>query len=850
MKREKIKRAVLDVFKERQKEMLLADEVVELLLGSGFGNVRTDDPEEKRDALEREIIAASKELISDGKLLVTKAGRMGLPRAFGYTYGRLIVNEKGFGFFRPHMAEERKKSGRKSKGRDDVFVHTSKMLGALNNDEVLVTFRRTSRGKEACVEKIVRRAKDEFVGVFDQMRLRPDDMRLYRPIKITNNDAGAVNGEKVVVKVTNWGTDGEIKTKVKEILGKVGDRGIDILSVAKEFGLEAEFPPEVMDEVAELSDEISLAGRKDYRSLPTVTIDGADAKDLDDAISLVRVSDGAAYYRLYVHIADVSHYVRPGTALGDEAFDRATSVYLLDRVIPMLPKRLSNDLCSLNKGQDRYALSACIDFSKDGKVLGHSIDKSVINVDARLVYEGVSRFLEGENEEAEGKKIDPDWVTRCEPFAQMLSDMAELSKHIREERMARGAVDFDFPEPKIELGEDGVPTGIGRRERDVASMIIEDFMIAANEVVAEQFYWLEKPFVYRVHEPPSPEKIEELRLYASYFGVNLKGKGENVAIAKLIDDIKGSRYEAAIARKALRSMMQAKYSARNLGHFGLQSRFYCHFTAPIRRYPDLFIHRVISDYLASINGFGDRVDPMEIDIDSCEEAAEQSTEMEQNAENAERRVTAMKMAEYMEQHLGEVFDGTISTVTNYGLFIELDNLVEGLLHISLMPRDDYEFNEDRLTLIGRRTREVYAVGDEIEVLVAAADGSTGRVDFALVRDYKSRMAERDAERPGRNQRGRGRNAAGRPDGGKFESGRSGGRSAGHSVGYGGGHSGGHSGSRGSDVSAEERDKNRFYGGRVESYKSRVKTGKGSKKKRAKATSRPVKRNKKGRGRRK
>lgn len=752
---------ILEYFKDKPKEVLFADEIAAVIAEQDMLKSEADVAE-----MEEKLMRSIKNLASSGRLIISKHGRVGLPSAFGLRLGEVLIGDRGYAFFRP--------LGAKSDRKDDVFISKSKMRGALHRDTVLVKVEKNRRGTEALIERIVRRAADTFVGTFSGSEIVPNDRKLYRKLVAASNPAGAVPGDVVSVKVVSWNDeDRPIRVDVLEVLGKVGDKGLDILTVAKQYGLEAEFPREVVEEAGALSDVVSVDGRRDYRGLPTVTIDGADAKDIDDAISLEMVragGDGACdrgvgekcyknlTYRLYVHIADVSHYVRPGTALDDEAFKRGTSAYLLDRVIPMLPERLSNDLCSLNAGADRYALTCMMDFDAGGAMTAYDIAKSVINVDARLEYGGVSEFLSAVNGANAGVNLDADKsaeqnsnqsaeqsasgeALKCAPFAEMLAAMAELSGKIRARRMERGAVDFDFPEAQIQLDDDGFPVAIEKRVRDAASLIIEDFMLAANEAVAEHYYWLEKPFVYRVHESPTPERIEQLKRYTGFFGIRLKGKDENVGIAQLIDDIKGTPYEAAVAREALRSMMQARYCEDNLGHFGLASKYYCHFTAPIRRYPDLFIHRVISANLfADSQPEGSyNVDAGLVDRNMCIKVAEQSSDREQNAENAERKVTAMKMAEYMEGHIGELFEGVISSVVSYGIYVQLDNLVEGLVHISLMPPDDYDFDEERHTLAGISRREVYRIGDRVEVLVAAANELTGKVDFSLVADFEKRV---------------------------------------------------------------------------------------------------------------
>lgn len=778
---------ILELFRERAKDMLFADAVADAVLKEYYDGVypmRTPDASaSSEDLFFEEVASAIKHLVASGRLMMSKSGRVGLPEAFGYMLGVILINDKGYGFFRP--------VGGGSDRKKDVFVRKSDMKGALHRDTVLVKVKHSFRGAEAEIVKIIKRATETFVGTFEGREIIPNDRKIYRSLVVAENLCGAKSGDVVMVRVLSWG-DGtrSIRCGITEVLGRPGDKGIDILAVAKQFGLEAAFPDEVLREAEALSREMPVGSRRDFRALPTVTIDGADAKDIDDAISLEVVGASGAEseevretanadektdankieganrakktaktlkYRLYVHIADVSHYVTPGSELDQEALRRGTSSYLLDRVIPMLPTRLSNDLCSLNAGEDRYALTCVMDCDADGEIVSHEIVKSVINVDARLEYGGVTAFLEGVKDFGQDASREAE-VKKCLPFSGMLRAMAELSNLFRKRRTVRGAIDFDFPEAVIKLDEDGFPTDILKRERDIASLLIEDFMLAANETVAEHYYWLELPFVYRVHEAPSPDKIEELKRYISFFGVTLKGKNENTGIAKLIQDIKGEQFEMAVSREALRSMMQARYSEECLGHFGLAAKYYTHFTAPIRRYPDLFVHRLISQYLqGDTGGFTADSDLPDSDAsdfrvtnavhrsddshkymiseEDCKMVAELSSECERNAESAERKVEAMKMAEYMEEHIGELFEGTVSGVTSYGIFVQLDNLVEGLVHVTLMPDDEYEYDEERLTLTGTQSGEVFAVGDRAEVLVAAANAETGKVDFSLVTDF-------------------------------------------------------------------------------------------------------------------
>ncbi len=789
------KKEVLEYLQKRSDEMFFIDDIEESIRDLALKREDADKEFIMSDAFFRQLSFDVKALTTSAELMVSKKGRIGVPEAFGLIRGKMMVNDKGYGFFRP-SGEARDK---------DVFVRKDKMLGAMNGDTVLVRKWHTNRGAEAEVKQIVKRAAELFIGRVSGGEIIPKDAKIYRKLLLAENKIGAKDGDIVMARPMKWTNDYRpIRCKVESVLGQQGDQGIDILEVAMQFGLYKEFPSEVVAESEALSEEIDMTGRVDLRNLETVTIDGADAKDIDDGISLVKITDEnrnnllgleggnavavdpKAVYRLYVHIADVSHYVKKDGALDDEAQKRGTSAYLLDRVIPMLPERLSNGLCSLNEAVERYAMTCSIDYAADGEILGHEIYKSVINVDHHLTYLEVSAYLKeagiiedivvqrdkkeekaendikdiensnknaneqeneaGSQQESLKEKIEAtnpsspfrtlneDTMEKCRKSGVMLTEMYHLSRILRKQRMNRGAIDFAFPEPEVLLNEDGLAVDVVTRARTAASEIIEDFMLAANETVAEHFYWLETPFVYRVHEAPSKEKIERLKQYLLFFGFTLKGKDENVGIAKLIDEIKNTKYENAISMAALRSLMQAKYSAENMGHFGLHAKFYCHFTSPIRRYPDLVVHRIVSNYLAE-SGSLVKDTSKGLDLEYCIKVSESSSEREQNAEQAERKVNAMKMAEFMEGHIGETFQGTISSVTNYGFFVTLDNLVDGLVHVTRLPRDDYEFNEERLSLKGRRTGKVYTIGERVELTVSGADSETGKVDFSMVPDF-------------------------------------------------------------------------------------------------------------------
>ena len=538
---------------------------------------------------------------------------------------------------------------------------------------------------------------------------------------------GAVTGHKVVAQITDYGdTKHKPEGKIIEILGHVNDPGVDILSIVKGFALPTEFPERVLNQAERVAKEVSeadRAGRKDLRQLMTVTIDGEDAKDLDDAISL-SYEDGK--YHLGVHIADVSNYVQENSALDREALERGTSVYLVDRVIPMLPHVLSNGMCSLNMGEDRLALSCLMTVDQKGNVIDHEIVESVIHVDERMNYTDVNKILE-EN--------DPALCRRYEAQVSMFRCMKELADILREKRKSRGSIDFDFPESKIELDKEGNPISIKPYERRIANKIIEDFMLLANETVAQHFYWMEIPFVYRTHETPDPEKIMKLGTFIRNFGYNIKVKtGDNEIhpkeIQKLLGKIEGTPEEALLSRLTLRSMKRASYQTECMGHFGLACPYYCHFTSPIRRYPDLQIHRIIKEQLRGRMD-GKRILHYE---EILPEVAKHSSRMERRADEAERETEKLKKAQYMVSRIGEKFEGVISGVTAWGIYVELPNTVEGMVHVSRMAGDYYYYDEQAYEMIGRDTGRTFRLGQKVDVIVDDVDLQMKSVDFVLQKE--------------------------------------------------------------------------------------------------------------------
>lgn len=673
------------------------------------------EPEERE-----ELKSILQELLNEGSLQMTKRGKYikGDGQA-KQQVGTFISNSRGFGFVEVEGQEE------------DLFIPEEYTGGAFHLDTVQVELLKDQRGKrkEARVTAILMHGIEQVVGTYDKGKsfgfVIPDNEKLNTDIFIpVERSKGAVTGHKVVAQITDYG-DAKHKPegKIIEILGHVNDPGVDILSIVKGFDLPTEFPERVLNQAERVAKEVSEAdrdGRKDLRELMTVTIDGEDAKDLDDAISL-SYEDGKYY--LGVHIADVSNYVQENSALDQEALERGTSVYLVDRVIPMLPHVLSNGMCSLNMGEDRLALSCLMTVDQKGNVIDHEIVESVIHVDERMNYTDVNKILE---------EHDPALCKRYEAQVPMFHCMKELADILREKRKSRGSIDFDFPESKIELDKEGNPISIKPYERRIANKIIEDFMLLANETVAQHFYWMEIPFVYRTHETPDPEKIMKLGTFIRNFGYNIKVKtGDNEIhpkeIQKLLGKIEGTPEEALLSRLTLRSMKRASYQTECMGHFGLACPYYCHFTSPIRRYPDLQIHRIIKEQLQGRMD-GKRILHYE---EILPEVAKHSSQMERRADEAERETEKLKKAQYMVSRIGEKFEGVISGVTAWGIYVELPNTVEGMVHVSRMAGDYYYYDEQAYEMIGRDTGRTFRLGQKVDVIVDDVDLQMKSVDFVL-----------------------------------------------------------------------------------------------------------------------
>ncbi len=666
-----------------------------------------------------------------GLVVRTRSNRYGLPEKMNLLRGVLTGHARGFAFVAPE-----------EKGMEDIFIPPDQLNGALHGDTVLVRISAESSGarKEGTVVRILERGTKKVIGTYTESKnfgfVLPDDKRIASDIFIPKHASmGAVEGHKVVVQLTSY-PEGRLSAEgeVIEILGHKNDPGVDILSVIYKYGLPQGFPDEVMEQANSVPDTISekdLEGRRDLRNETIVTIDGADAKDLDDAVTVTKLPNGN--YKLGVHIADVSYYVTEGSPIDREAADRGTSIYLVDRVIPMIPHRLSNGICSLNPKVDRLTLSCEMEINPQGEVVNHEIFQSVIKTTERMTYSDVNKILDEKDEEL---------IKRYKPLVEFFEGMAELAAILRQKRMNRGAIDFDFKEAKVLVDEEGNPTDVVLRERSTAEKLIEEFMLVANETVAEHFHWLNVPFIYRVHEEPKEDKLERFFEFITNFGYVVKGRANDIhprALQQILEMVQGQPEEVVISTVMLRSMKQARYDAESLGHFGLSTEFYTHFTSPIRRYPDLIVHRLIRTYL--INGQMD-ADTQAKWREELPDIAEHSSNMERRAVEAERETDELKKAEFMLDKIGEEYDGIISSVTNFGLFVELPNTIEGLVHVSYLTDDYYRYDERHFAMIGERTGNVFRIGDEITVRVVNVNKDERIIDFEVVGMKGSRRGER------------------------------------------------------------------------------------------------------------
>ena len=638
-----------------------------------------------------------------------------------YYEGYYRKHQKGYGFVKIEEQEE------------EIYIAKENSLNALNGDRVLIEITEESnkvKKAEGKVIKILKHEKDTVVGIFQNNKtfgfVIPDDKNFGTDIYIAKKNFGkARSNHKVLVQITKYPQKGKkAEGKVVEVLGNVNEAGVDMLSLIKEHKLPARFPEPVVEEAKRCGNKVDkkdIPNRVDLREKIIFTIDGEDAKDLDDAVRVEKLENGN--YRLDVHIADVSYYVKEDSLLDKEALVRGTSIYMLGRVIPMLPRELSNGICSLNAGEDRFTLSCSMEIDQKGKVVSSEIYKGIINVTERMNYSDVQKIIDGSD-----KKV----LEKYKRYIQEFKNMEELAIILKNRRLENGYLNLDIPESKIDLDIDGHVTNISKYETTFAHEIIEQFMLTANETVAEKFFWLDAPFIYRVHEEPDLEKIRELNKFLFNFGLKIKANQDNIypkEFAKVLDDIKGKE-EKVISNLVLRTLKVARYEAENKGHFGIASKYYCHFTSPIRRYPDLFIHRIISNYLEENYD----VDQKFIDKykQEAEDRAKQSSEREKIATQVEREAEDIKKAEYMESRIGEEYEGIVSSITSFGMFVELESTVEGLIRFDKMGDEYYIYDEDRKRLIGEKTNKVYKIGDKVKIRVIAANKLLRQIDFEIV----------------------------------------------------------------------------------------------------------------------
>ena len=631
-------------------------------------------------------------------------------------------NQRGFGFVKIDDRE------------DEIYIAKEDSLNALNGDRVLIEITEEQnkvKRAEGKIKKIIKHEKETVVGTFQERRnfgfVVPDDKAFGTDIFISKGKfLNAKNNQKVVVKITKYPQKGKnAEGEIIEVLGSIDEAGVDMLSIIKEYDLPAEFPENVIEEAKKYGnkiDEKDIQNRIDCRQDIIFTIDGEDAKDLDDAVRVIKLKNGN--YRLDVHIADVSYYVREGSLLDKEAQIRGTSVYMLSRVIPMLPKELSNGICSLNAGQDRFTLSCSMEINNKGEVVSAEVYKGIINVTERMNYHDVQKILD---------KSDEKVLKKYEKYIGNFELMAELAEILKKKRLEQGYLNLDIPESKIDLDENGKVISIGKYETSFSNEIIEQFMLSANETIAEKFYWLEAPFIYRVHEDPDIEKVKELNKFLYNFGLKIRIVNEKIypkEVSKILEEIKGKEEEKVVSTLILRTLKIARYEAENKGHFGIASKYYCHFTSPIRRYPDLFIHRIISKYLEENYVVSDKF--IEDFKQKAIDRARMSSEREKVATKAERDSEDMKKAEFMQDKIGQEYEGIISSVTQFGIFVELENTVEGLIRFENLGNEYFIYDEDRKRLIGENSNKVYKIGDKVKIRVISANKLLRQIDFEIV----------------------------------------------------------------------------------------------------------------------
>ena len=677
-------------------------------------------PKEQR----RELKNILNSLVDEGKIHLSKKGKYSKGGTDRLT-GTFTSNPRGFGFIVVEGEEQ------------DIFVSSDDINGAFEGDivEFIITKQPEGKRKEGKVVNILSHGTVKVVGYFEKCKnfgfVRPDNQRILKDIYIPQGkDKGAMTGHKVVVELTSYGDENaKPEGKVVEIIGHVNDPGVDIMSIVKGYDLPTEFSEKILNQAERVGKDVTdadMAGRADLRSWQMVTIDGDDAKDLDDAVSLTMEK---GLYKLGVHIADVTNYVQEKSAIDREALKRGTSVYLADRVIPMLPHKLCNGICSLNAGEVRLALSCIMYIDNKGEVVDHEIKESVVNIDKRMSYKGVQKIIDENKDGFEGEKTES---MANEAFVPMLLNMAKLSEILIEKRTRRGAINFDFPESKILLDEEGKPIDIVESDRNEATRLIESFMLAANETVAEDYFWREIPFLYRVHEQPDEEKIQKLSRFINNFGYNIhvsNGDIKSKEVQKVLEKVEGKPEEPLIAKLTLRTMKQAKYSPDNDGHFGLAAKYYTHFTSPIRRYPDLQIHRIIKEDLRG-KLTGTRMEHYDKIL---KEVAIDTSSLERRAEEAERDTIKLKKAEYMIDHIGEIYDGIISGVTKFGIYVELPNTIEGFIHVMNMYDDHYDFVEEAYAMVGEHNGKMYKLGQPVKIKVVQVSMQQRTIDFEFAR---------------------------------------------------------------------------------------------------------------------
>lgn len=639
-----------------------------------------------------------------------------------YYEGIYRKNQKGFGFVRLENQE------------DEIYIAKEKSLNALNGDRVLIEIIEEAnkvKNAEAKVVKILKHEKDTIVGIFQNNTnfgfVVPDDRNFGSDIFIAKKDMGrARSNHKVLVKITKYPQNGKkAEGKVIEVLGNVNEAGVDMLSLIKEYSLPSTFPEPVQQEAKSFENKVDkkdIPNRVDFRNREIFTIDGEDAKDLDDAVRVEKLENGN--YTLEVHIADVSYYVQENSLLDQEAYLRGTSIYMLGRVIPMLPRELSNGICSLNAGEDRFTLSCIMEIDKKGNVISSEIVKGIIQVTERMSYTDIQAIIDNTNAKT---------VKRYEKYVSQFKLMEELANILKGKRIEQGYLNLDIPESKIDLDIDGRVTNVSKYETTFAHEIIEQFMLTANETVAEKFFWLEAPFVFRVHENPELEKVQELNKFLFNFGLKMKANKDNIypkEFAKILEEVKGKEEEKVVSNLVLRTLKVARYEAENKGHFGIASKYYCHFTSPIRRYPDLFIHRIISKYLEDNYDVPEKW--LEVYKIQAEEKAKQSSEREKIATKVEREAEDLKKAEYMEKRIGEEYQGIVSSVTSFGIFVELENTVEGLIRFEDLGDEYFIYDENRKRLIGEKTNQIFKIGDKVRIRVKNASKLLRQIDFELI----------------------------------------------------------------------------------------------------------------------